>query len=83
MLRTSDNEKRFRKLLKEINNFMLKENIKKMFEKLRHYDGTTGEDYSYPRQCGPYKIDRIRDLTVGLLVDFKNNGERSKPVIFF
>ena len=34
----------------------------------------------YPETCGPYKIDKIRDLTAGLIVDFKKNGERSVPV---
>jgi hypothetical protein len=48
-----------------------------MFEKIRHFEGI--DEYTYPHQCGPYKIEKIRDLTVGLLVDFKN-GERSKPV---
>lgn len=52
-----------------------------MFEKLRHYEST--EEYTYPRQCGPYKIEKIRDLTVGLIVDFKKNGEKSKPVNLF
>ena len=51
-----------------------------MFEKLRHYKDLNSEEYTYPETCGPYKIDRIRDLTAGLIVDFKKNGERSVPV---
>jgi hypothetical protein len=37
----------------------------------------------YPETCGPYKIDKIRDLTAGLIVDFKKNGEISVPVSLF
>jgi len=40
----------------------------------------TDEEFTYPTKCGPYKINKIRDLTVGLIVDFKKNGEKSKPV---
>ena len=34
----------------------------------------------YPTKCGPYKIDKIRDLTADLSIDLKNGGQRSKPV---
>ncbi len=56
-----------------------KENIDKMFYKLRHYKDFNNEEVSYPETLGPYKIDKIRDLTEGLNVDFKNGGVRSKP----
>lgn len=79
------------------------EDIKNMFERLRHYDGTSGDEFTvneifqiisniyfynylsnkYPTKCGPYKINKVRDLTVGLVIDYKNNGERSTPVIDF
>ena len=50
-----------------------------MFERLRHFDSNSSEEYSYPEKCGRHKIDKIRDLTVGILVDYKNGGTRSKP----
>jgi phosphoglucomutase/phosphopentomutase len=57
-----------------------KENIEKMFYKIRHWNSKDKEDeFSYPSACGPYKINQIRDLTAGLFVDLKNNGKRTKP----
>jgi phosphoglucomutase/phosphopentomutase len=50
-----------------------------MFERLRHYDSNSDEEFSYPQKCGRHRIDMIRDLTVGVIVDFKNGGVRSKP----
>ncbi len=50
-----------------------------MFGRLRHFDSNSTEEYSYPDKCGRHRIDKIRDLTVGLVVDFKNGGVRSKP----
>ncbi|CAF0798175.1 unnamed protein product [Brachionus calyciflorus] len=53
-------------------------NIVSMFEKIRHHD-PQNEDYTYPEYCGRFKIDKIRDLTAGLVVDFKDDGKRSTP----
>ena len=39
--------------------------------------------FKYPKKCGPYKIDKIRDLTADLSIDFKNGGALSKPVSVF
>ncbi len=54
-------------------------NILKMFDRLRHYDGSKNGEYTYPARCGKYSIDRVRDLTVGLIVDHRNGGARTKP----
>jgi phosphoglucomutase / phosphopentomutase len=32
----------------------------------------------YPTECGPYKIDKIRDLNKGIIIDQKDNGKISK-----
>lgn len=75
-----------------------------MFNKLRHFKNTQGDDYSvslfclnlsnllwvkfkkfvkYPESCGPYKINKIRDLTVGVQIDFGDHGKKSTPVSQF
>ena len=59
-------------------------NTRNMFKRLRNFSNLNNDaddirNYVYPERCGNYKIDKIRDLTVGLVVDFKNGGERSKP----
>ncbi|RMZ95523.1 Glucose 1-6-bisphosphate, partial [Brachionus plicatilis] len=53
------------------------ENIVKMFEKIRHYDQNS-KDLTYPKYCGRFKINKIRDLTSDVVIDFTRN-ERSKP----
>lgn len=54
-------------------------NINKMFHRLRHFKDLNSEEYSYPEYCGPYKIEKLRDLTAGLVVDFTKGGERTVP----
>jgi phosphomannomutase len=59
-----------------------------MFAKLRNFNSTSHHDeneddtskYTYPDRCGKYKINKIRDLTVGVIVDFENGGVRTKPL---
>eukprot|EP00058_Branchiostoma_floridae_P025967 XP_002611457.1 hypothetical protein BRAFLDRAFT_63910 [Branchiostoma floridae] len=48
--------------------------ITKMFERMRNWDGKTGQ---YPSSCGPYKIKHIRDLTAG----YDNSKPDNKPVL--
>ena len=36
--------------------------------------------FKYPDKCGPYKIQKIRDLTADVTIDFTDNGKISKPV---
>lgn len=56
------------------------ENIRNMFNKLRHYSNSvTDAEYTYPDKCGPYKIQKIRDLTADVTIDFTENGKISKP----
>ena len=37
------------------------------------------EEYVYPKTCGNYRIIGIRDLTVGIEADLRDNGENKKP----
>ncbi|CAF1681651.1 unnamed protein product, partial [Adineta ricciae] len=39
------------------------------------------ESYVYPKNCGHYTIVGIRDLTVGIEVDFRDGGKDKKPVL--
>jgi phosphomannomutase len=39
------------------------------------------ETYVYPKNCGHYTIVGIRDLTVGIEVDFRDEGKDKKPVL--
>ncbi|XP_078684749.1 phosphopentomutase-like [Branchiostoma floridae x Branchiostoma belcheri] len=48
--------------------------ITKMFDRMRNWDGKTGQ---YPSSCGPYKIKNIRDLTAG----YDNSKPDNKPVL--
>ena len=36
-------------------------------------------DYVYPKETGKYQIVGIRDLTVGIEADLRENGEEKKP----
>jgi len=39
------------------------------------------EEYVYPKTCGNYKITGIRDLTVGIEADLRDEGKDKKPVL--
>lgn len=56
-----------------------KANIDKMFYRLRHYKDLASEEITYPDSLGPYKIDRIRDLTEGINIDFTKDCAKTKP----
>ncbi|CAF1380804.1 unnamed protein product [Adineta steineri] len=43
-------------------------------------DGNSDE-YVYPKACGNYKITGIRDLTVGIEADFRDEGKDTKPTL--
>ncbi|CAF2044111.1 unnamed protein product [Rotaria magnacalcarata] len=39
------------------------------------------EEFVYPRRCGQYNIIGIRDLTVGIEVDFRDQGKDKQPAL--
>jgi phosphomannomutase len=42
-------------------------------------DKKKDETYIYPKNCGRYTITGIRDLTVGIEADFRDEGKDKKP----
>eukprot|EP01097_Dermamoeba_algensis_P010286 TRINITY_DN752_c0_g1_i1.p1 TRINITY_DN752_c0_g1~~TRINITY_DN752_c0_g1_i1.p1 ORF type:complete len:315 (-),score=90.65 TRINITY_DN752_c0_g1_i1:73-1017(-) len=56
--------------------------LKKIFDRIRHFNSSTSptsstSSFSYPKQCGPYAIRHVRDLTVG----YDDTSADLKPVL--